>query len=133
MRLPMISEKEFCEHIEDDDFPIRYGNPVCILTEDHREYVCMTMELYNRIMEMKAYLDGEIKARWTPGGITVEIPEEMAEELREILMKEYGIGIEEALRQYIHWIAEKPDEFKKWIEEIRTNEKTCEYTENLEN
>ena len=35
MMLPMISEKEFCEHIEEDDFPIRYGNPVCIHTNDH--------------------------------------------------------------------------------------------------
>ena len=42
----MISEKEFCEHIEEDDFPIRYGNPVCIHTNDGQLLVCMTYKLY---------------------------------------------------------------------------------------
>ena len=74
-----------------------------------------------------------IKAWWTEEGFSVEMPEEMARELQTILMNQYGVSIEEALRQYIHWIAEKPDEFMKWIEEIRKDEKACEYTENLEN
>ena len=132
MMLPMITEKEFCEHIEEDDFPIRYGNPVCIWTEDHRQYVCMTVQLYDRIMEMKSYMNEEVKACWTQDGICVEMPEEMAQNLQDILIKRYGISIEEALRQYIHWIVEKPDEFMKWIKEIRKDEKACEYTENLE-
>ena len=47
--LPAVTEKEFCEHIEEDDFPIRYGNPVRIHTEDGRDLVCMTYELYERL------------------------------------------------------------------------------------
>ena len=87
MMLPMISEKEFCEHIEDDDFPIRYGNPVCIHTNDghllvcmtykhcnlrfyvisrHRacparswsSFVCMTYKLYERLLERKEQVTG---------------------------------------------------------------------------
>mgnify|MGYP007056190671 FL=1 len=73
-----------------------------------------------------------IKAWWTAEGLSVEMPEELAGELHTILLNQYGVSIEEALRQYIHWIAEKPDEFMKWIEEIRKDEKACEYTENLE-
>ncbi len=133
MMLPMITEKEFCEHIEDDDFPIRYGNPICIWTEDNRKYVCMTIELYNRLMDMKRISEGVVRAEWTKDGLYVEMPDDMAAELEEILMSQYGVGIEKALRQYIRWMVEKPDEFKKWIEEIRKDEKTCEYTENLEN
>lgn len=66
---------------------------------------------------MNSFTDGEIKARWTSDGICVEMPEEMAEELQGILMNRYGISMEEVLRQYFHWIAEKPDEFRKWIKE----------------
>ena len=73
-----------------------------------------------------------IKAWWTAEDLSVEMPEELAGELHTILLNQYGVSIEEALRQYIHWIAEKPDEFMKWIEEIRKDEKACEYTENLE-
>ena len=73
-----------------------------------------------------------IKAWWIAEDLSVEMPEELAGELHTILLNQYGVSIEEALRQYIHWIAEKPDEFMKWIEEIRKDEKACEYTENLE-
>ena len=72
MMLPMISEKEFCEHIEDDDFPIRYGNPVCIHTNDGQLLVCMvcihtndgqllvcmTYKLYERLFERKEQVTG---------------------------------------------------------------------------
>ncbi len=68
---------------------------------------------------MNSFTDREIKARWTSDGICVEMPEEMAEELQNILMNRYGISIEEALRQYFQWIVEKPDEFRKWIKETR--------------
>ena len=53
MMLPMITEKEFCEHIEDDDFPIRCGNPVIIHTDDGRLLVCMTYKLYERLLERR--------------------------------------------------------------------------------
>ena len=53
MMLPMVTEKEFCAHIEDDDFPIRYGNPVCIHTNDGKLLVCMTYKLYERLLESK--------------------------------------------------------------------------------
>ena len=53
MLLPMISETEFCEHIEDDDFSIRYGNLVCIHTNDGQLFVCMTYKLYERLLERK--------------------------------------------------------------------------------
>ena len=41
------------EHIEEDDFPIRYGNPVCIHTNDGQLLVCMTYKLYERLLERK--------------------------------------------------------------------------------
>ena len=53
MMMPIITEKEFCEHIEDDDFPILYGNPVFIYTNDGRLLVCMTFKLYERLLKRK--------------------------------------------------------------------------------
>ena len=47
--LPSVTEKEFCEHIEENDFPIRYGNPVRIHMEDGHDIVGMTIELYERL------------------------------------------------------------------------------------
>lgn len=47
--LPSISEEEFCEHIVDDDFPIRFGNPVRVCTESCNDLICLTIELYERM------------------------------------------------------------------------------------
>ena len=77
-------------------------------------------------------MEGKIRAQMTKEDICVEMPEEIFDKIQDFLMQQYGIGIDEALRQYTRWIAEKPDEFKKWIEEIRADEKTGEHTENLE-
>ena len=35
--LPAISAEEFAEHIEEESFPVQYGNPVRIYTGDGYE------------------------------------------------------------------------------------------------
>lgn len=51
MNLPhinMISQQEFCAHIEDDDFLRKYGNPVAVQGEDGSILICMNhMDLRN--------------------------------------------------------------------------------------
>ena len=59
----------------------------------------------------------KIKAKWTDEGICVEMPEDLAAELESVLVERYGIGIEEALRRYLQWITEKPEEFKQCVKE----------------
>ena len=52
MKLPninMITQKEFCSHIEDDDFLHRYGNPVAIQAENGSILICMAIEYYERL------------------------------------------------------------------------------------
>ena len=65
--LPVISAEEFAKHIEEEDFPVRYGNPVRIHTEDGHDLVCLTIELYERMCEGRigmgytTYFSGEIQ------------------------------------------------------------------------
>ncbi len=47
--LPAISAEEFAEHIEEENFPVLYGNPVRIFTKNGREFICLTIELYERM------------------------------------------------------------------------------------
>ena len=58
--LPAISAEEFAEHIEEESFPVQYGNPVRIYTGDGYEYICLTIELYERMFGA-ASLPDEIK------------------------------------------------------------------------
>ena len=42
MKLPsinMITQQEFCDHIEDDDFLLRYGNPVAKKTDEGKKCI----------------------------------------------------------------------------------------------
>ena len=47
--LPTMTQEEFIEHIEDEDFFREYGNPVIIRTESGDDCVTMSVQLYDRI------------------------------------------------------------------------------------
>ena len=52
----MISQQELCDHIEDDDFLLRYGNPVAIKANDGTILVLMAIGYYERIIGQKIEL-----------------------------------------------------------------------------
>ncbi len=67
MKLPSvntITQQEFLDHIEDDDFLLKYGNPVAVLVEDGSVLMCMAIEYYERMTGKK-----------------VEIPEDASNEM----------------------------------------------------
>ncbi len=52
MNLPhinMISQQDLSDHIEDDDFLLRYGNPMAIKAADGTVLVLMAIEYYERM------------------------------------------------------------------------------------
>lgn len=56
MKLPyinMISQQELCDHIEDDDFLLRYGNPIAVKSDDGTVLVLMAIEYYERMIGHK--------------------------------------------------------------------------------
>lgn len=58
--LNWISEKEFCEHIEDENFCKVYGNPSFIKSDNGQGIVCMSIEYYERITGEKIDFSREI-------------------------------------------------------------------------
>lgn len=66
-----FTQQEFCEHIGEDDFLLRYGNPVAIKKDEGKILLCMAIEYYERMT-----------------GEKVEIPEEV---LREV---DYLLGLD---------------------------------------
>ena len=62
MKLPcinMITQQELCDHIEDDDFLLRYGNPVAVRSEDGTILVLMAIEYYERLTGQKIEIKSE--------------------------------------------------------------------------
>lgn len=62
MNLPhinMISQQELCDHIEEDDFLLRYGNPVAIKADDGTVLVLMAIEYYERLTGEKIEIKEE--------------------------------------------------------------------------
>lgn len=62
MKLPsinIISQQELCNHIEDDDFFLRYGNPVAIRTDDGKTLLLMVIEYYERMIGEKIEIKTE--------------------------------------------------------------------------
>ena len=50
--LPVISQQEFCDHIEDEDFFLTYGNPVIIKAESGTKLLAIAFPLYERYMRI---------------------------------------------------------------------------------
>lgn len=62
MKLPyinMISQQELCDHIEDDDFLLRYGNPVAIRCDDGSVVLLMAIEYYECMTGQKIEIKTE--------------------------------------------------------------------------
>ena len=50
--LPEISQQEFCDHIEDDDFFQTYGNPVVIRADSGTKLLATAFPMYERYMRI---------------------------------------------------------------------------------
>lgn len=46
---------ELKEHIDEDDFPLRYGNPVVINGDNGKNLVCLSWKLYERLMLLSGH------------------------------------------------------------------------------
>lgn len=55
--LPVITEQELCDHVEDDDFFEKYGNPVLVQSKNSGKVVFMSFELYERQMRQAGKTD----------------------------------------------------------------------------
>lgn len=53
--LPEITVLELKEHIDEDDFPLRYGNPVVINGDNGKNLVCLSWKLYERLMLLSGH------------------------------------------------------------------------------
>lgn len=53
--LPEITISEPKEHIDEEDFPLRYGNPVIINGDNEQRLVCLSWKLYERLMLLSGY------------------------------------------------------------------------------
>ena len=50
--LPVITQQEFCDHIEDEDFFLAYGNPVVIKSDSGTKLLAIAFPMYERYMEI---------------------------------------------------------------------------------
>ena len=79
------------------------GNRILVASAQRKEIDMEFTELIKRRRSVRGYEDVAVSH----------------EDLEEILQKRSGISLEKALQLYFRWIAECPDEFEKWIKEIK--------------
>lgn len=52
MSLPTLTEDEFIENVESDDFFRKFGNPAIIRTKAGESCIVLSAELYDRMAEL---------------------------------------------------------------------------------
>ena len=51
--------------------------------------------------------------------LCIEMPAQLNEDMETILHEKNGISLKTALEMYFQWIGQCPDEFERWVKEIR--------------
>ena len=77
--LPEITQKEFCDHIEDEDFFLTYGNPVVIKADSGTKLLAIAFPLYERYIQICGR-----------GDEAEEIKRECAEQYKELVQVKKG-------------------------------------------
>ena len=52
LNLPLLTEDEFVENIDKDDFFRKFGNPAVIQTKSGERCIVLSVELYDRMAEL---------------------------------------------------------------------------------
>ena len=60
LKLPEISVEDFKRHMAEDDFLLRYGNPLVIRRDDKCDLLCMAREYYERLCGQIGALESEL-------------------------------------------------------------------------
>ena len=112
--MPLISEQEFLDHIEDDDFFLKYGNPVRVHCENG-DVVATSAMFYNRVEE--SLQDSDIRYwiyefRGNPG-VIAKLQKTAAE--NHMTLDEL---FQARIKQTIQEGEEHPEELKKSIKEF---------------
>ena len=55
MSLPTLTEDEFIENIESDNFFRKFGNPAIIRTKTGESYIVLSAELYDHMAELGGF------------------------------------------------------------------------------
>ena len=50
--IPVISQQEFCDHIDDADFFLTYGNPVIVRADSGTKLLATAFPMYERYMQI---------------------------------------------------------------------------------
>ena len=61
LRMPEMTEKDFAAHIQEEDFCLRYGNPVYIRRKNGGGLICMARECYERLRGQIDALESELE------------------------------------------------------------------------
>ena len=84
LKLPEITAEDFSKHMAEDDFLLRYGNPVVIHGDDKRDLICMAWEYYERLCRQIDALESELESMHEDANIKYWIYEfEMPEKTRQ--------------------------------------------------
>ena len=89
LKLPEISAEDFGKHMAEDDFLLRYGNPVVIHRDDYRDLLCIAWEYYERLCRQIDALESELDTLHEDANIKYwiyefEMPEKTRQELESI-------------------------------------------------
>lgn len=119
----VITQKELCDHIEDDDFFDRYQSPVMVKADDGQELVLIGWEQYQGWLRSMEEARRMLDPGYDPKKLcefVIAVDENLLNQL-ELICAQYGMTVAGATEEFFRWSVKHPDEAKRWVEECRAS------------
>lgn len=116
-----ISQKELCDHIEEDDFFENYPSPVLVDGEDGKKLLLVQWRQYQHFLRHAEIARRMMRPGYDPEKIVtlkIEMDETMFDQM-ELICAQSGMTVAGAIEEFLRWSVECPEERNKMLEEAR--------------
>lgn len=117
----IMTQQEFCDHMEDDDLLEKYPDPILIQCDDGKKLVCISWVRCQKALRAMEQARKMSRPGYDPEKevtLKITMDQDIYNQL-EIICAECGHTVAGATEEFLRWSVEHPDDVKTWVEKCR--------------
>lgn len=117
----IMNQREFCDHIEDDDLFEKYPDPILVESNDRSKCICISWVGYQKILRKIELARKQLRPGYDPEKevtLKMTMDQDIYNQL-EIICAECGHTVAGVTEEFFRWVAKHPEAVRAWVEECR--------------
>lgn len=117
----IMTQKEFCDHIEDDDLFEKYPDPILVNGDNGEKAVLISWKRVKKHLRLLEKMRRMSRPGYDPNKeitLKVSMDEDIYNQL-EIICSMSNYTVEGALEEFLYWSVNNQEDFRRWIEKCK--------------